>query len=338
MDEEELSGTYADGTNRSIEDIIEQHNASVNGQIGAAAQAVAEEQATNGRLKTSKKTKDIATGKEKPLSKVDEVKAQQDKEYEESRTSGNYKRKYADRPKREKKDRKWRQNILDNLNEENNNNENTPPAESKKEVNYDERAAKVAKANGLGKYVNEDGTIDFDKVEKSKWGYKALDGLSRGLAAIAKGLTGQDFGTGEASGGVKRRQEIQDVYKESQQKAEDDTRDITTHNEKSDKAHAQNKELLGIKQKYNLEAMAKQFEWSTEQQEEIAEFLDQLQREGMDKDLENYSNMTPAQQREFRERFAGQKPVLDQFLSSLASGAGSAVTGAMGFGVGRMIH
>ena len=52
--------------------------------------------------------------------------------------------------------------------------------------------AKVAKQQGLGKYVKEDGTVDYDKLQKSKVGYQILNALIAGIGGAAAGAAFKD--------------------------------------------------------------------------------------------------------------------------------------------------
>ena len=67
----------------------------------------------------------------------------------------------------------------------------TPKAaeESKAYNNY---VANVAKQQGLGKYVKEDGTVDYDKLQKSKVGYQILNALIAGIGGAAAGAAFKD--------------------------------------------------------------------------------------------------------------------------------------------------
>lgn len=57
---------------------------------------------------------------------------------------------------------------------------------------YDNYVAKVAKQQGLGKYVKEDGTVDYDKLQKSKVGYQILNALIAGIGGAAAGAAFKD--------------------------------------------------------------------------------------------------------------------------------------------------
>ena len=73
----------------------------------------------------------------------------------------------------------------------NNTKTNTDKAEEEDKT-YDNYIAKVAKQQGLGKYVKEDGTVDYDKLQKSKVGYQILNALLGGIAGAAAGAAFKD--------------------------------------------------------------------------------------------------------------------------------------------------
>lgn len=317
MDEEDLKWQHPDGTPYTMEEIEAQYNATSKGQVGAAQRGVAEEQATGGRLATDEKTKNIADKKEIPDSKLDEVQREIEEEYEANKVSGNYKSPYdgqktphrnISKEKREARktarQEKIAQRMLKKMDEENNN------VAPEGEPNYSHTAVETTKANGLSKYVNEDGTVDFDKLEKSKTGWKILSGLGNAMAQFAKGMTGVDFAqnSGIASDQLNRRKEIQDKYKEAQQKKLDDVRDMDTTNKKADKQHELNKEMAAFQNDLAADLMAEGIELSTEQQQNMADYLDDLVRRGKLADLQQYSNMSAAQKAEFRQLLRLQGP------------------------------
>lgn len=57
---------------------------------------------------------------------------------------------------------------------------------------YDNYISKVAKQQGLGKYVNEDGSIDYDRLQKSKIGFQILNALIGGIGGAAAGAAFKD--------------------------------------------------------------------------------------------------------------------------------------------------
>lgn len=71
------------------------------------------------------------------------------------------------------------------------NTNNTPKKEEDSKA-YDNYVAKVAKQQGLGKYVKEDGTVDYDKLQKSKVGYQILNALIAGIGGAAAGAAFKD--------------------------------------------------------------------------------------------------------------------------------------------------
>ena len=72
------------------------------------------------------------------------------------------------------------------------NNKTTPKTEKTEDKTYDNYVAKVAKQQGLGKYVKEDGTVDYDKLQKSKVGYQILNALIAGIGGAAAGAAFKD--------------------------------------------------------------------------------------------------------------------------------------------------
>lgn len=68
----------------------------------------------------------------------------------------------------------------------------TNKTENTEDKTYDKYIAKVAKQQGLGKYVKEDGTVDYDRLQKSKVGYQILNALLSGIAGAAAGAAFKD--------------------------------------------------------------------------------------------------------------------------------------------------
>ena len=69
---------------------------------------------------------------------------------------------------------------------------NDKPKTEEESNTYDNYVAKVAKQQGLGKYVKEDGTVDYDKLQKSKVGYQILNALIAGIGGAAAGAAFKD--------------------------------------------------------------------------------------------------------------------------------------------------
>lgn len=76
--------------------------------------------------------------------------------------------------------------VTSNTNTTNTKTENT------EDKTYDNYVTKVAKQQGLGKYVKEDGTIDYDRLQKSKVGYQILNALLSGIGGAAAGAAFKD--------------------------------------------------------------------------------------------------------------------------------------------------
>ena len=84
---------------------------------------------------------------------------------------------------------------VDNIssgNKQTSNTNNTNKTENTEDKTYDNYIAKVAKQQGLGKYVKEDGTVDYDRLQKSKVGYQILNALLAGIAGAAAGAAFKD--------------------------------------------------------------------------------------------------------------------------------------------------
>lgn len=130
----------------------------------------------------------------------------------------------------------------------------TPPKEANiadpEAPDYDLKAKKALEANGLDKYVKEDGSIDYKKLEKSKVGWKVLQGLGSAMAAFGSGMTGHNFdaSNGFASQEIAKRQEVQDSYKDTAEDEMSDQRDMETFTKKMNLNH---KERLAFQDSLN---------------------------------------------------------------------------------------
>lgn len=115
---------------------------------------------------------------------------------------------------------------------------------------YNLGAKKALEANGLDKYVKEDGSIDYKKLEKSKVGWKVLQGLGSAMASFASGMTGHNFdaSNGFASQEIAKRQEVQDAYKDTAEDEMNDQRDMETFTKKMNLNH---KERLAFQDSLN---------------------------------------------------------------------------------------
>lgn len=125
-------------------------------------------------------------------------------------------------------------------------------------------AKRIMEQNGLGKkYIKEDGTIDYDKLNKSKTGWKILSMLGNGLAGFGSALSGHNFSgdNGLANYQLQRRQEIIDTQKGREENKYVDDREfnkkvremnLSTEQQKiiADYAHKHNIELKEIDQKF----------------------------------------------------------------------------------------
>ena len=84
------------------------------------------------------------------------------------------------------------ENTTTNTPKATSNTNTTNKTENTEDKTYDNYVAKVAKQQGLGKYVKEDGTIDYDKLQKSKVGYQILNALLSGIGGAAAGAAFKD--------------------------------------------------------------------------------------------------------------------------------------------------
>ena len=84
------------------------------------------------------------------------------------------------------------ENTTTNTPKATNNTNNTTTTKEEESKAYNNYVTKVAKQQGLGKYVKEDGTIDYDKLQKSKVGYQILNALLSGIGGAAAGAAFKD--------------------------------------------------------------------------------------------------------------------------------------------------
>ena len=84
------------------------------------------------------------------------------------------------------------ENTTTNTPKATNNTNNTTTTKEEESKTYNNYVAKVAKQQGLGKYVKEDGSIDYDKLQKSKVGYQILNALIAGIGGAAAGAAFKD--------------------------------------------------------------------------------------------------------------------------------------------------
>ena len=129
--------------------------------------------------------------------------------------------------------------------------------ENTEDKTYDNYIAKVAKQQGLGKYVKEDGTVDYDKLQKSKVGYQILNALIAGIGGAAAGAAFKDAPDMSksmlAQEVAKRNRVVDEAQKTSEQEKQNEL-DLSTFTAK-----------LGLQGKQALNA-----------QKEIARFMSNL--------------------------------------------------------------
>ena len=122
---------------------------------------------------------------------------------------------------------------------------------------YDNYIAKVAKQQGLGKYVKEDGTVDYDKLQKSKVGYQILNALLSGIAGAAAGAAfkdAPDMSKSMLAQEVAKRNKVADEAQKTSEQEKQNALDLSTFTAK-----------LGLQGKQALNA-----------QKEMARFMSNL--------------------------------------------------------------
>lgn len=93
-------------------------------------------------------------------------------------------------------------------------NKPTDKEPKKPEESYE---AKIARMNGLDKYIKEDGTVDYKKLHKSKIGFQILNALMAGLAGAGAGAAGKnapDMSNSMLAQEVSKRDEVANKAKE----------------------------------------------------------------------------------------------------------------------------
>lgn len=112
---------------------------------------------------------------------------------------------------------------------------------TKPEESYE---AKIARMNGLDKYIKEDGSVDYKKLHKSKIGFQILNALMAGLAGAGAGAAGKnapDMSNSMLAQEVGKRDEVASKAKEKldieeKRKADKDfakfTSDLSTNSAK----------------------------------------------------------------------------------------------------------
>lgn len=111
----------------------------------------------------------------------------------------------------------------------------TPPVDDSKPDVYDTYISKIAKQQGLGKYVNEDGTVDYDRLQKSKVGFQILNALVAGIGGAAAGAAGKDapdMSKGMLAQQVAKRDTVVEKAKEAAQQEKDNAVDMATFTDK----------------------------------------------------------------------------------------------------------
>ena len=115
--------------------------------------------------------------------------------------------------------------VTSNTNTTNTKTENT------EDKTYDNYVTKVAKQQGLGKYVKEDGTIDYDRLQKSKVGYQILNALIAGIGGAAAGAAfkdAPDMSKSMLAQEVAKRNKVVDEAQKTAEQEKQNTLDLET--------------------------------------------------------------------------------------------------------------
>lgn len=154
-------------------------------------------------------------------------------------------------------------NNGDSNNGDSNTNNTTPPKTEDK--TYDNYIAKVAKQQGLGKYVKEDGTVDYDRLQKSKVGYQILNALLAGIGGAAAGAAfkdAPDMSKSMLAQEVDKRNKVADEAQKTAEQEKQNALDLSTFTDKlglqgqqaidTQKAIAQNMSNLSYNDKIRM--------------------------------------------------------------------------------------
>ena len=112
-----------------------------------------------------------------------------------------------------------------------NTNTTNTKTENTEDKTYDNYVAKVAKQQGLGKYVKEDGTVDYDKLQKSKVGYQILNALIAGIGGAAAGAAfkdAPDMSKSMLAQEVAKRNEVVDEAQKTAEQEKQNALDLST--------------------------------------------------------------------------------------------------------------
>lgn len=134
----------------------------------------------------------------------------------------------------------------------------TPKEEKDSKIDYEAEARKSLEANNLGKYIKEDGEIDFKKLNRSKVGYQILQALAGAAAGAGAGLAGQQFDPSIMKNGIigQQIQNRQDAIDKVQEAAANKTQD-----------------------ERDLDSFTKQLKLGTEEQIHLSKAIKQISRE-----------------------------------------------------------
>lgn len=114
-------------------------------------------------------------------------------------------------------------------------NNKTKTEKPEEDKTYDNYIAKVAKQQGLGKYVKEDGTVDYDKLQKSKVGYQILNALIAGIGGAAAGAAfkdAPDMSKSMLAQEVDKRNKVVDEAQKTAEQEKQNALDLSTFTDK----------------------------------------------------------------------------------------------------------
>ena len=103
------------------------------------------------------------------------------------------------------------------------------------EKSGDTYIAKVAKQQGLGKYVNEDGTVDYDRLQKSKVGFQILNAILGGIGGAAAGAAfkdGPDMSKGMLAQAVGKRDKVVEEAQKTAEQEKQNANELATFTQK----------------------------------------------------------------------------------------------------------
>ena len=103
------------------------------------------------------------------------------------------------------------------------------------EKSGDTYIAKVAKQQGLGKYVNKDGTVDYDRLQKSKVGFQILNAILGGIGGAAAGAAfkdAPDMSKGMLAQAVGKRDKVVEEAQKTAEQEKQNANELATFTQK----------------------------------------------------------------------------------------------------------